>query len=315
MKTNGTASSHLERDALTGLLNPNMTEAKINQSLSNCRDASLILLNLNGFRNINEEFGHLAGDDILKQTAQIFSHLFWSQDIVGRIGGDEIAALLTVKCSKELIDHKLMQCRFHLKTLGKELGIPLTARFGVALQKEGDDYQSLLHRARQDLSAGKKRNASNKNLPEEKGICTDVALIRKELREQGDISGAYCPDYQTFKQLYHFVERGLIRSNSSAFILLITLTDQKGQFLPPALQEQTMLLLKEVIRKSLRSGDAFTRYSSGQYILMVLGSSQENAGIIGQRIQDAFQLVVPDDPLLIQLRRDVYPLEAASGKG
>ena len=125
-----------------------------------------------------------------------------------------------------------------------------------------------------------------------------MALIRRELREKDPPKGAFCQDYETFKQIYRFVERGLKRSGQSAYIILMTLTDAQGQFVPLAAREEYMSRL---------SDDLFAPYSGCQYLLMVLGASSENAAVIAGRIHTRFMSrVAPDAGLL--LRYDVYPM-------
>ena len=103
------------------------------------------------------------------------------------------------------------------------------------------------------------------------------------------------------------MERGLKRSGQSAYIILMTLTDAQGQFVPLAAREEYMSRLSDDLQASLRSGDLFAPYSGCQYLLMVLGASSENAAVIAGRIHTRFMsCVAPDAGLL--LRYDVYPM-------
>ena len=81
-------------------------------------------------------------------------------------------------------------------------------------------------------------------------------------------------DYETFKRIYQFVARGLERSGDSAYLLLLTLEEDEDE-LDPERMEGLMEELYEIIRNALRKGDAFTQYSSSQYLLMVLGTFRE----------------------------------------
>ena len=107
---------------------------------------------------------------------------------------------------------------------------------------------------------------------EDTGIDRDMELIWMDLREKGRPQGAYCQDYQTFKRLYRFVERGLMRVPSSAYTVLLTLVDDKKEYVTLQDQEHLMTGLGEAIRRSLRSGDVYTQYSSCQFLLMVMGT-------------------------------------------
>ena len=102
------------------------------------------------------------------------------------------------------------------------------------------------------------------------------------------ISGAYCQDYETFKSIYRFVERRMRRTGGSAYIILFTLMDRKGDFPPLLEQEAKMGLLQEVIQRSLRLGDVFTQYTSCQYLVLVSDLTLENADKIAERVRNAF---------------------------
>jgi diguanylate cyclase (GGDEF)-like protein len=56
---------------------------------------ALLFLDLDGFKNINDELGHDAGDKVLVETANILKSTFREADIIARVGGDEFAVLLT----------------------------------------------------------------------------------------------------------------------------------------------------------------------------------------------------------------------------
>ena len=63
----------------------------------------------------------------------------------------------------------------------------------------------------------------------QRSIEIDMERIRKELCEQELLPGAYCQEYEIFKVIYRFVARRLKRTNESAYIILLTLTDRKGE--------------------------------------------------------------------------------------
>lgn len=140
-----------------------------------------------------------------------------------------------------------------------------------------------------------------------RGIHIDMKRIRQDLTEEYRAPGAYCQDYDSFRRIFRFVERGLQRSGSSAYIILLTLTDRNGDFIPLEDRERYMDVLRRIIQRSVRTGDVFTQYSSCQFLLMVLGASRENALQIGQRIQEEFQSLTPEGPAIC-LEHDISPL-------
>lgn len=143
-----------------------------------------------------------------------------------------------------------------------------------------------------------------------KGIHIDMKRIRQDLTEESMTPGAYCQDYDSFRRIFRFVERGLRRSGSSAYIILLTLADRNSDFISLENRKRYMEMLGKVIQRSVRAGDVFTQYSSCQFLLMVLDASRENALQIGQRIQQEFQALTPEGPAIC-LEHDISPLRPA----
>lgn len=85
-------------DMLTGLPNRLMLQARLEGALGSAKrqgsQLALLLLDLDRFKDINDSFGHAAGDELLKQVSQILNDRLRSADTVCRMGGDEFAILL-----------------------------------------------------------------------------------------------------------------------------------------------------------------------------------------------------------------------------
>jgi diguanylate cyclase (GGDEF)-like protein len=85
-------------DGLTGLVNRRGFEALAQNGLDICRrmqrQASLLFFDMNGFKAINDTFGHAEGDLALRHFANALKRTFRNTDIIGRLGGDEFAVLL-----------------------------------------------------------------------------------------------------------------------------------------------------------------------------------------------------------------------------
>ena len=86
------------RDALTGLYNKryilNDLENHSRIARRNGRVFSIILIDIDDFKRINDRHGHLAGDEYLKQIARLFCRSLRDQDIAGRVGGEEFLIIL-----------------------------------------------------------------------------------------------------------------------------------------------------------------------------------------------------------------------------
>ena len=85
-------------DALTGLPNRMMLISHISHAVEgakrNGKQVALLLLDLDRFKNINDSFGHLAGDDLLQQLATRLKARLRGNDMIARLGGDEFVILL-----------------------------------------------------------------------------------------------------------------------------------------------------------------------------------------------------------------------------
>jgi diguanylate cyclase (GGDEF)-like protein len=86
------------RDALTGLYNKRFI---VNELENYCRIArrsgrsfSIIMIDIDDFKQINDRFGHLSGDEFLKNLAQLFRSSLRDQDVAGRVGGEEFLIVL-----------------------------------------------------------------------------------------------------------------------------------------------------------------------------------------------------------------------------
>lgn len=83
-----------QQDTLTGLLNRDVLRARLAESAANHMPASLLILDLDGFKYINDTLGHAAGDEILQVVAERLLQAAREEDAAARLGGDEFALLL-----------------------------------------------------------------------------------------------------------------------------------------------------------------------------------------------------------------------------
>ncbi|HNQ48405.1 MAG TPA: EAL domain-containing protein, partial [Hydrogenophilus thermoluteolus] len=132
-----------ERDGLTGLYNrrrfAELLEEKLNEALRQRRTAALLLFDIDEFKQLNDTFGHRAGDALLARIASELTAITRSNEIVGRLGGDEFAILLPAYQNRsepqqlaERIIRALARIPFDFD--GQRIGI--TVSLGVALFPE-----------------------------------------------------------------------------------------------------------------------------------------------------------------------------------
>ena len=126
---------------------------------------SLIYLDLNGLGNINDMYGHMAGDIYLKAVAEKIKELFRDIDIISRIGGDEIAALVSISPDK-LYDRIINQyeeiCAYadnkikeYVESIGKKYDSYIKLSIGIAAYEDGLSKEDLKERADKALYLSK----------------------------------------------------------------------------------------------------------------------------------------------------------------
>ncbi len=149
-------------DALTGLDNRRSAEACMEFRIEQGRPFSVILLDLNWFKQINDTYGHAAGDEVLKQFATELKAAFRATDMAARWGGDEFLVVLDRELgeAKSQLD-RLAQWVFGEYTVhvaGRPTKIQVSAAVGVAAWKSGESAADLVKRA--DAAMYKDKGAS-----------------------------------------------------------------------------------------------------------------------------------------------------------
>jgi len=124
---------------------------------------------LDGFKSVNDTFGHAAGDEVLIKFANQLMNIARKNDILGRLGGDEF--LLVVNASKEEIISRLFEFRERqmpdeinelLKTLGYEGGYVTTSIGAAQMDEETDSYDTLKTKADADMYRDKNERGAGR---------------------------------------------------------------------------------------------------------------------------------------------------------
>ncbi len=152
-----------EKDYLTGLKNPRQFDKILKNHLNENTGASekvaLLYIDIDHFKEINDQYGHNSGDLVLKELGRIFKSLARSQDIISRRGGEEFTMLL-VDCQLEQAAVVAERIRFAVENaefkLSEESSIHITVSIGVAaLQPSVTDGAKLLEQADKALYQAK----------------------------------------------------------------------------------------------------------------------------------------------------------------
>ena len=123
------------KDEVTGLYNRRFFSLRLEEEISRFRrfnhPVSVVVLDLDGFKSVNDEFGHAVGDETLRDIGQILMKHSRGINVVSRYGGDEFAVLLveTSKSGARLYADRIRQV---VATFPYSHGKRVTASFGVA---------------------------------------------------------------------------------------------------------------------------------------------------------------------------------------
>ena len=155
------------RDGLTGIFNRqhfvDETEQVLRYVAKSSRGACLILIDLDHFKNVNDTYGHVAGDTALKRAVMVCQEHLRSCDVFGRIGGEEFGILLP-ECTLIQGLERAESIRQAIQTIPDDdtEHIPLTASLGIASTAHyGYDLRRLLISA-DDALYRAKRNGRNR---------------------------------------------------------------------------------------------------------------------------------------------------------
>ncbi len=195
-------------DALTGLPNRALVTDRIKQALARSArgapPAALMFIDVDGFKTVNDTFGHGAGDELLRAVATRVKQLVREVDTVGRIGGDEFVVLLEPGAQRpapEQVADRILGLLSEPVKLDQGIDIRLTASIGIAIGKPGGTTQELLREADLALYAAKQSGKNRFALFEEsmQSAIADRHALELDLKQalaNGELFLVYQPTFR-----------------------------------------------------------------------------------------------------------------------
>ncbi len=166
----GTLKIRSSQDSLTKLLNSASTRSAAEEYLSGGdKICAVLVIDIDDFKQINDTYGHIVGDDVLVSAADTIKRLFRSNDIVGRVGGDEFLVLMKDIKESSIVNIRCEQlvrafCAIDIQETG-DAGIHCSV--GAALcPAHGSDYKNLFSVADKAMYCAK-NSGGNKYIIEE----------------------------------------------------------------------------------------------------------------------------------------------------
>ncbi len=125
-----------ERDPLVGAYNKKVSEQLVEEHLQGGGVGTLWIIDIDNFKNINDNFGHLYGDRVLCDIYDELSQLFRDKDIIGRVGGDEFMVFMKDTIRESAVIAKAQQACYAIEKVYTKEGLPdtgISASIGIAI--------------------------------------------------------------------------------------------------------------------------------------------------------------------------------------
>ena len=133
-------------DLLTGLYNKLSFEEKANRFMEQREvgeGCALIIIDFDNFKHVNDEYGHLVGDQVLARCGKILRDCFRVQDIVGRVGGDEFMVLVTDLSENSNIEKHCDEVQHQLNVMKVGDAGQFSASIGIVEDSLGKGFKEL----------------------------------------------------------------------------------------------------------------------------------------------------------------------------
>lgn len=166
------------RDFLTGMPNRRYTDHKVQQAIDDCnhfgRAYGVLMIDLDGFKKINDTHGHAAGDALLQAVSRSLVLGLRSHDIIGRWGGEEFL-VLAADANLQTLAEFAERCRLLIAGCAVNWnGVPLriTGSIGATIVRRGDTADAAVERADSLMYSCKEKGGNNFSM--DRGINSPV---------------------------------------------------------------------------------------------------------------------------------------------
>lgn len=188
-------------DSLSGLPNRRALRKAISDQIAGDTAHGLALIDLDGFKNVNDRFGHVVGDRVINLTATLLQDMVRGHGIVARLGGDEFAILVSGSNSSTLIDSisKRFLNRLENPIMVDGRSIWVGASIGLAQsQMVSKDDGELLRRADIAMYSAKQKGKMRvewfeAHLDDEQKFSDEIASELRNALQTGDLQVVYQP--------------------------------------------------------------------------------------------------------------------------
>ena len=280
-------------DILTGVLNRKTGESRIAEAVRN-RPGCLVFVDLDNLKQTNDNMGHLAGDYVLKNLGAI---LLKNGDkaITARVGGDEFLCYMPNIEEQDAIDiieniikdfNDVKKDNEYLKYSSLSIGMYMSSSNEMFANAVRNADKALYH-VKHSGKAGYCIYSEIEGLKNKK-TSIDLNNMVKSLKANRTSKGAMNVEFDEFKKIYDFVLNVVHRFEHNMQLIMLTLEPNDYNNFDIEEQEYAMYCMKKAINDSLRNTDVCTRFSSEQFLVILLNATETDVNMILKRIYDKF---------------------------
>ena len=289
------------KDPLTGMCNRSYAENQINTYLKDHKMGAYFMIDLDNFKHANDAFGHVAGDNILKDVAQLLIRTADNNGIACRMGGDEFSLFFYRERSRS----RLAKIAVNILNNYNRMAVENDSMNGTSLSigisiagKDGKDYAELYNAADKALYSSKRSGKNsyhfyskevNLNQEDDHDAVVDIHQLKRLIQDRKGFAGSYQVDYNEFQRIYNFIERCVERTHQKAQLMLVSLRNSRPVGASQELLESEIQNLEEAIVHSLRRNDVSTRYSNRQILVVLIDIDEDDTNIVRERISENYE--------------------------
>ena len=280
-------------DILTGVLNRKTGESRIAEAVRT-RPGCLVFVDLDNLKKTNDSMGHLAGDYVLKNLGTILLK-YGDKTIVSRVGGDEFLCYIPEVEEKEavnMVESIIKEFDFikkdneYLKYSSLSIGMYMSSGKELFADAVTNADKALYH-IKHGGKAGYCMYSEIEGMQNKK-TSIDLNNMVKSLKANRTSHGAINVEFDEFKKIYDFVLNIVHRFDHNLQLIMLTLEPIDYNNFHIEEQEYAMYCMKKAIKGALRNTDVSTRFSSEQFLVILLNATDKDVDMILKRIHEKF---------------------------
>lgn len=290
--------SEARTDSLTGLSNRRAFDDELKRRLSEWErkriPCTLVLLDIDFFKEFNDTHGHQVGDEVLRQVAKVLKESSRESDIPCRYGGEEFAVILptTDAASARVVAERIRVAVEESTTVCEGKSLKVTCSIGMSQLESSDDTGRLIRRADEAMYASKKagRNCGHW---QNGGKCVPLVATEEETPAPAAIPEPPVDPRSTSGGTFiQMLRRRVTESHRfgiplSVVHLKIEEYDVVAQKYGSVMARKMSDIAEPALSKPLREMDVLAKLDLGEFVIMLPGKTKAEAGLLVKKLRSA----------------------------